>query len=203
MGDNSNVFNMWLAIVGITDVLFVLVIALLGFQVMSFSTLGFDELDIRQLLPQIALVFLLVNTSIFAIDGVIAFSNGMIHALQSDFRVRQFGFAFANYTEIDWPRAWWFADPRRLSGTNCYVACLLRRSAHHPIYWRSAVAAGHASVFAAGISRTLQLPALKVYLTTIFVLFVQVVIMQLASSIFGGILQGDNSVSQIYSWRLS
>jgi hypothetical protein len=35
--------------------------------------------------------------------------------------------------------------------------------------------------------------ALKIYLTTIFVLFVQVVIMQLASSIFSGMLQGNSS----------
>jgi hypothetical protein len=35
--------------------------------------------------------------------------------------------------------------------------------------------------------------ALKMYLMVIFVLFVQVVIMRLASSIFSGMLQGDNS----------
>jgi len=85
MGDNSSVFNMWLVIVAIADSLFVLVVALLGFHVMSFSTLGFDELDIKQLLPQLALVFLLMNTSLFAIDGIISFSNAMIHALQSAF----------------------------------------------------------------------------------------------------------------------
>jgi len=71
MGDNSNVFNLWLALVGIADALFVLVVALLGFHVMSFSSFGFDELDIKQILPQLALVFLLMNTSIFAIDAVI------------------------------------------------------------------------------------------------------------------------------------
>ncbi len=85
MGDNSSVFNMWLAVLGIADVLFVLVVALLGFQIMSFSTLGFDELDIKQVLPQLAAVFLLMNMSIFAIDAVISLSNGMVHALQAGF----------------------------------------------------------------------------------------------------------------------
>ncbi|HEU5188044.1 MAG TPA: pilin, partial [Candidatus Saccharimonadales bacterium] len=42
MGDNASVFNLWLAVVGITDVLFILVVALIGFKVMSVSTFGLD-----------------------------------------------------------------------------------------------------------------------------------------------------------------
>lgn len=57
MAQNSSVFNLWLAMVGITDVLFVVVIALLGFHVMSAASLGFDEIEIKHLLPRIGLIF--------------------------------------------------------------------------------------------------------------------------------------------------
>ena len=85
MGQNSSVFNLWLAIVGIADVLFIGVIALIGFQVMSYATLGLDEIEVKHVLPQFAAIFLLMNTSIFAIDAVISLSNKMIYALQSGF----------------------------------------------------------------------------------------------------------------------
>ena len=84
-GANSAVFNLWLTIVGIADSLFVLFVALLGFHVMSFATLGLEEIEFKHLLPQISLVFILVNTSIFLIDGVIGLSNGMIQALHAGF----------------------------------------------------------------------------------------------------------------------
>lgn len=71
MADNQSVFNFWLAMVGISDVLFIVILALLGFHVMSASTFGFDEIEFKHLLPRIGLVFLVMNTSIFFIDGVI------------------------------------------------------------------------------------------------------------------------------------
>jgi hypothetical protein len=78
---NPGVFNLWLAVVGITDVLFILIVALLGFHVMSAATFGFDELEFKHLLPRIGLVFLLVNTSIFFIDAIIELSNVLITAI--------------------------------------------------------------------------------------------------------------------------
>jgi hypothetical protein len=83
MSANSGVFNLWLAVVAIADGLFVLVVALLGFHVMSFSSLGLEEIEIKHMLPKLALVFLLVNTSIFAIDAIIGLSNMMITAINA------------------------------------------------------------------------------------------------------------------------
>lgn len=37
MAENSSVFNLWLAIVGITDVLFVVILGLIGLHVMSVA----------------------------------------------------------------------------------------------------------------------------------------------------------------------
>ena len=42
---NSVIFNFWLVILGIANSLFALMVALLGFHVMSASTFGFDEIE--------------------------------------------------------------------------------------------------------------------------------------------------------------
>ncbi len=81
LATNSVIFNFWLIIVGITDSLFALLIALLGFQFMSASTFGFEELELRQLLPRLGLAFLGANTSIFVIDWVVKLANALISAL--------------------------------------------------------------------------------------------------------------------------
>ncbi len=78
---NSVVFNFWLIIVGITDSLFAIVIALLGLHVMSASSFGFEELSLKELLPRIGLGFLLANTSIFLIDWQISLCQALIHAV--------------------------------------------------------------------------------------------------------------------------
>jgi len=78
---NSVVFNFWLVIVGIVDSLLAIVIALLGFQVMSASTFGFDEIEFKHLLPRIGLAFLMANTSIFIIEWVISICNMLIQVI--------------------------------------------------------------------------------------------------------------------------
>lgn len=52
---------------------------------MSFSVFDFDEIDIKKLPQQLALIFLLMNTSLFAIDDIISLSNFMVHAIQEAF----------------------------------------------------------------------------------------------------------------------
>lgn len=81
MAENKSVFNLWLVIVAITDVLFLLVVSLLGFKVMSASVLGFDDVDLRSLVPQIIIAFVVANSSIFVIDLMILLCNAMIQAL--------------------------------------------------------------------------------------------------------------------------
>lgn len=193
MGDNSNVFNLWVAIVGIADALFILVVALLGFQVMSFSSLGFDELDIKQILPQLALVFLLMNTSIFAIDAVIGLSNGMIHALQAGFPCTSIWDTLGDITKK--------SSDLGLGGLLVMIAFLVLTVMLLVYYVGRLITLYIGAVLSPLVLLLYLLPAfkdfaisaLKLYLTVIFVLFVQVVIMQLASSIFSGMLQGDNS----------
>lgn len=193
MGNNSSVFNLWLAIVGIADVLFVLVVALLGFQVMSFSTLGLEEVELKQLLPQFAFVFLLMNTSIFVIDAVISLSNGMIYALQSGFQSTDIWLVLASLTK----------DSGKLGivGLLIMVALLVLTIMLLVYYVLRLVTLYIGAVLSPLVLMLWLLPAFKdfviaafkTYLITVFVLFVHVVIMLLAASLFAGIQQGDNA----------
>lgn len=76
--NNQVIVNFWLVILGITDSLFVLVVALLGLRFMSASTLGYEEIELRQLLPKIGVAFLGANISLFLADYVIITVNAMV-----------------------------------------------------------------------------------------------------------------------------
>jgi hypothetical protein len=81
VASNQSVFNFWLVILGITDSLFVLAIAVLGLQLMSASTFGFEEVELKKLLPRLGLGFLLANVSIFLIDWVLKANNALVSAV--------------------------------------------------------------------------------------------------------------------------
>jgi hypothetical protein len=74
---NSVVSNFWLVSLGITDSLFVVVVALLGLQLMSATTLGFEEVELRALLPRVGAAFLGANISLFLADCVITTANAL------------------------------------------------------------------------------------------------------------------------------
>ena len=61
MAENGAVFRLWLTVLGIANALFVLAITLIGFQVMGSSALGFDDMDIKQLLPKFGVTFIVMN----------------------------------------------------------------------------------------------------------------------------------------------
>jgi len=81
LSTNSVVFNFWLVIVGITDSLFAIGIALLGFHVMSASTFGYEEMTLKEMLPKIGLAFVAANTSIFWIDWIISLCQTLVRAV--------------------------------------------------------------------------------------------------------------------------
>ncbi len=79
--NNSVILKFWLVILGIVDSLFVVVVALLGLHFMSASSLGFDEVELKQLLPKIGLAFLGANVSLFLADYAIVTCNVLVKAV--------------------------------------------------------------------------------------------------------------------------
>ncbi|HEY1835215.1 MAG TPA: hypothetical protein VGG13_00115 [Candidatus Saccharimonadales bacterium] len=188
MAANGSVLKLWLAIVGITDALFVLVVALLGFHVMSYATFGMDEIEFKHLLPQIGLVFLLFNTSIFVIDGVIELSNAMIHALNAVFPT---------------PSVWGTLSKVAKESGSLGIAALLimvvflALSVILLVYYVGRLVTLYLGAILSPLLVLLWIvpgfkdfveTAIKVYLVTIFVLFIHVVILRLAASIFAGLV---------------
>lgn len=191
MGDNSAVFRLWLTTVGITDALFVLALALLGFHVMSAATLGFDEIEFKHMIPQLALTFLFINTSIFAIDLIITISNGMIKALSATFGDTS---VFKVLTDIADQ-----AGGMGLVALMILVVFLILSVILLVYYVMRLVVLYLGAILSPLVALLLLIPAfkdfaqtaIKTYITMVFVLFVHVIILLLAASIFAGMVAAD------------
>jgi len=191
MADNATVFNMWRAVVGITDVLFVLVVALLGFHVMSASTFGFEEIELKHLLPRFGLIFLALNSSIFIIDGIIELSNAMIHALN-----------LSNGTTALWDALTAVVKQSAELGLPALLIMLLFTifSVVLVVYYLGRLITLYLGAILSPIILLLWLipgfrdfseTAAKTYIMTIFVLFVQVVVLIVSGSLIAGVVVGS------------
>ena len=78
---NSVIVKFWLVSLGIVDSLFAIAVALLGLNLMSASTFGFEETELKVLLPRIGLAFLGANVSLFLVDYVILTCNTLVTAV--------------------------------------------------------------------------------------------------------------------------
>ena len=194
MATNAAVFNMWLAIVGIADALFVLVVALLGFHIMSFAALGLDEIEFKHLLPQLAATFILINTSIFWIDMLISLSNALINAMNAAFPGESVWKALSLVVEL--------TRGMGLVALLVLVAFMILAVILMIYYVTRIVTLYLGAVLAPLIILLWLLPgfkdftvtAIKTYVVTVFVLFVHVIILLLAASLFvSAIAPGDNN----------
>lgn len=193
MGANAAIFKFWAIMVGLADSLFVLVIALLGFHVMSAESLGLDEIDFKHLVPQLALTFLFINTSIFAIDAIIGVSNSMITAVTGAFGEKS---VFTTLSDLSTQ-----TNAFGLVSLLIMVAFLILSVLLIVFYVTRLVILYLGTILSPIVILLFILPgfrafastALKQYITTIFILFVHVVILLLAATIFDG-MQLQNSV---------
>lgn len=191
MAANSSVFDIWLAVVGIADSLFVIVVALLGFHVMSSSSLGMEEIEFKQLLPQLVLGFLAVNMSIFAIDMIIELSNGLIHAINAAFPTTTVWNTLIDVTKQ--------SAGMGLVALMIMVVFLVFATILLVYYVMRLVALYLGAILSPLVVLLWLLPgfkdfavaAFRTYLTAVFVLFVHVMILLLAASILTGMASGN------------
>lgn len=195
MAENRSVFNFWLAMVGISNVLLVVILALLGFHIMSASSRGFDEIEFKHLLPRIVLIFLLMNTSIFLIDGIIELSNVLINAVAT---VSGAGSVWGTLTNVVEE-----SGAQGLAALLMMMAFIIFSVILLVYYVGRLVTLYIGAVLSPLVSLLWLVPgfrdfaetAFKTYLSTIFVLFVHVVILQLAASLFTGMAaSSDNDI---------
>jgi len=188
MAANPSVFSLWLAVLAIADSLFVLVVAALGFNLMSATSLGLSEVNLKQVLPQLGLAFLLMNSSIFAIDTIIGLSNGMIDALRAGFGAAPVWQTLILVTDQ--------AGGLGLAALLIMIVFVIMSVILLVYYVGRLITLYLGAILAPLILMLWLLPsfkdfassAAKTYLTTIFVLFVHVVILELAASIFATLI---------------
>jgi Type IV secretion system pilin len=193
MVSNPSVFNLWLVIVGITNILFAVVLALIGFHVMSAASFGFDEIEFKHLLPRVALIFLLINTSIFIIDGIIELSNVLITAIT---QVAGSSSVWDTLTKVVNE-----SGGQGLAALLMMLAFVIFSVILLVYYVGRLVTLFIGAVLSPLILLIWLIPAFrdfsetaaKTYLTTIFVLFVHVVILVLAASLFTGMAPSSNN----------
>lgn len=195
MASNPSVFNLWLAIVGMTDVLFVIILALIGFHVMSAASFGFDEIEFKHLLPRIGLVFLLINTSIFAIDGIIELSNALITAIG---KVSGASTVWDTLTLV----------VKESGGQGVAALLMMLAFLIFSVFLLVYYVLRLVTLFIGAVLSPLVIlvwlvpgfrdfseTAIKTYITTIFVLFVHVIILLLSASLFSGMASiGPNQI---------
>ena len=193
MADNQSVFNFWLAMVGIADVLLVIIVALLGFHVMSATAFGFDDIDLKHLLPRVGLVFLVMNTSIFFIDSIIELSNVLIAAVSQISGTTSVWQTLTKVVEQ--------SGSQGLAALLIMLIFLIFSVILLVFYVGRIVILYVGAVLSPLIALVWLVPgfrdfaetAMKTYVTTIFVLFVHVVILQLAASLFVGMSPSSGS----------
>lgn len=193
MAQNGSVFNLWIVMVAIADVLFLLVVGLIGFRIMSSSVIGFEDVDIRSLIPQIILVFVIANLSIFAIDAIITVSNAMIQAL-----------LIGMSNEIVWVAlGGLIAGAATVNiGILLFIAAAIILAVMLLIYYLKRLIILYIGAVLSPLIvllwllpsfRDFAISSAKMYITTIFVLFVQVVVLMLAVSLFSSLIQGEGN----------
>lgn len=191
MATNASVFNLWLVVLAIADGLFVLVVILLGFRIMSASTFGFGELEFKHLIPQLILIFLLMNSSIFLIDSVISISNAMISALHAGTSSASVWSSLSAVASN--------SKDLKLAALLIFIVFIVLTVILLVYYVMRLVVLFLGAVLAPLVLLLWLIPsfkdfasgAFKTYLTTIFVLFIHVVLMTLAASIFIGMTLND------------
>lgn len=183
--NNQVIMNFWLVILGITDSLFVVVVALLGLHFMSAESLGFEQVELKHLLPRIGLAFLGANVSLFLADYAVTTCNALVKAVLDSTG----GLSQAIIVDATNPAA-------IITGTTSLITLiflvlfLIIAIVLLLMYVSRLIFLSLGAVLSPLIFLLWTLPkfsdfaeiAVKTYLVTLFMIFVHVVIIQLASS---------------------
>ncbi len=197
---NQVVMKFWLIILGITDSLFVVVIAAMGLHFMSAESLGFEEIELKHILPRIGLAFLGANVSLFLADYVITTCNALVKGVLDTTG----GLNQAFITNAINPAT-------ILTGTTPLITLiflvlfLIVSIVLLFMFISRLILLSLGAVLAPFIFLLWTLPkfsdfaeiAIKSYLVTVFMVFIQVVVIQLASSFLAFPTYSGNSLIAI------
>lgn len=202
LSHNSSVMHLWIITVAIADSLLALVVALLGFHIMSAEHLGFREFNLRALLPQLLLAVALINMSIYLLDGFIELSNVMIAEVYKGMgSLSPWKSLLAIVNDL---------NGFSLAALLIYVIFLIFTVILLVFYIGRIVVLYVGGVLAPLVVLLWLIPSfkdfaentLKSYLITIYVLFVHVIILALAGSLFAAVNTSNGIKDPIMSMLL-
>lgn len=194
VSQNPTASKLWLTVAGIANVLMVLVVILIGFGLMSSTSLGFgSEQDLKQLLPKLALIFLIINTSLPLIDLVIELSNSLIIALMATVDVNSL---WSSYYQLAHNSAQ--ANLVNILLNLAFVIIGLMLLIYYVmrlviIYLGAILSPLVILLSAFKFNKALVISTIRTYLLTIFILFIHVLILILASSLISSISSTQSS----------
>ncbi len=182
---NSVVLKFWMVTLGIADSLFLIVVALVGLHFMSASSFGFEEVELKQLLPRIGLAFLGANSSLFLADYVVQTCNVMVKTV-----IDQTGGLTSAWVVAATNPATFLTGQTPLITLVFLVIFLIAAIVLLLIYVSRLIMIFLGAVMAPLIFLLWAMPksadfavaSFKTYLVTVFMAFVHVVIFQLAAS---------------------
>jgi type IV secretory pathway TrbL component len=151
-----------------------------------------DELDLKHLLPQLALGFLLINSSIFLIDIIISISNGMIDALRAGFGDVTVWQVLNKVTDQSGSAGIATLLIMVVFLVLAFVLLVYYVGRLVTLYLGAALSPVLLLLWLLPSFKDFAASAVKSYMTTVFVLFVHVVILMLASSIFATLISGQD-----------
>lgn len=195
--NNSVIMNFWLIMLGITDSLFLVVVALLGLRFMSAETFGFEQVEIRQLLPRIGLAFLGANVSLFLADYLIVTCNAMVSAVLNNTGGLSHALLLDSINPVTT-----ITNSTPFISIIFYVMFLIVSIILLFMYIARLIFISLGGVLSPFIFLLWSIPrfsdfaeiAVKTYIVTVFTIFVHVVVIQLASAFITLPSQTPNSI---------
>ena len=187
LSQSPAVGRLWLAALGLANSLLVLVVVLLGFGVMSGSGLGLGDGGLRPLVPKLALTFLGMNLSLVLAETLIGLSNALIRAFRAAVPTTDLWSSLQILTEQP--------DGSGLAGLLLLGLVILLGLALVVYYLIRLIQLYVGAVLAPLVILLGLLPPLRdfayasfrAYLSTVFILFVHVVLLGLGASLFSAL----------------
>lgn len=192
VSNNENVFTLWLVVLGISNGLFLLGVILVGFRIMSAGSLGLHEVDLKQSMLRLAVIFILMNTSIYLIDSLIDIANKM-NEIVTGSELRIWEVLLVKLKDVGNERI------ASLLMMVIFVATSLAMLVFYvirivKIFFGAVIAPLVLLCFVLPVLRDVSLSLIRAYVINIFLLFFHSIILILSSTLFDDLGEKDNGV---------
>ena len=178
------VFNLWIGVLGLADALLILVIILIGFGVMTGSIFGDGEVSLKRLAPKLAVGFIVMNSSIFLIDALISLANTMTDVIETVFKHDTVFDTLTAVLTTSGNLQLFALIIMFVFVILTVILCVYYLLRLIVLFVGAALSPLFVVLYLIPPFKEFAITAARTYVTTIFILFVHIIILTLASSLF-------------------